>query len=57
MATGTSKKILRIGGMSCASCSAAVEKALRDIPGVADAAPGAELASGSVTANGEGPSG
>lgn len=28
---------LRVGGMSCASCVAHVEKALRDVPGVTDA--------------------
>lgn len=37
MATSTSKRVLKIGGMSCAACSAAVEKALRDVPGVSDA--------------------
>ncbi len=37
MAKNATKKVLKIGGMSCASCSAAVEKALKDVPGVGDA--------------------
>lgn len=37
MAQNAAKRVLRIGGMSCASCAAAVEKALESVPGVGDA--------------------
>ena len=44
-------KILKIEGMSCANCAAAVEKALLSLPGVAEAKVDLAAASATVVLN------
>ena len=43
----TNKQIIKVGGMSCAHCQAAVEKAVQALPGILTAK--VDLASGTLT--------